>query len=352
MRRISKPKLSLIVPLASLVVAWAFMAGGMFASLFERDYVEYEIDGTLKNPDYVNTTIHWSAYLFLLAVACVALGALWGQRTALRLRRELGEEHALARASHRFNNLLLWIGIGLGVVFVFGNFLSAFNDFTGRNASLLARILGVYVPIVLATALVILVILRAFVFRADALPQDHEDEALKAAERTRRKNLGFGYAVPILTTAFAIVLGLLIYDATKTPLQTWVWVLIQAVVIFGIVAGTRFANRAKVGEQPTPRARAVFTSLAAGAANLNLVLSIAFAGVVSAIAIGSTGSAIDKLWNYGYGQGTGSFTTPTWQWYIEDLAPAKVLVLLVVIGTYLTITLRNRETYKPSTIAA
>lgn len=352
MRRISKPKLSLIVPLASLVAAWAFMAGGMYLSLLERDYVEYQPDGSLKNPDYINTTIHWSAYLFLLAVACIALGALWGQRTALRLRRELGEDHALARASHRFNNLLLWIGIGLGVIFVFGNFLSAFNDFSGRNASLLARILGVYVPIVLATALVILVILRAFVFRADALPQDHEDEALKAAERARRKNLGFGYAVPILTTAFAIVLGLLIYDATKTPLQTWVWVLIQAIVILGIIAGTRFANRAKVGEQPVPRPKAVFTSLAAGAANLNLVLSIAFAGVVSIIALASTGGAIDKLWDYGNGMSPGSLKAPTWQWYLEDLAPAKVLVLLVVIGTYLTITLRNRETDKPGTIAA
>lgn len=350
MKRITKPKLSLIVPLASLVLAWAFMATGMYLTYFERDYTEYEPDGSLKNPELVNATVQWSAYLFLAAITVICLGALWGQRTALRLRVELGAEHALSRASHRFNNLLLWIGLGLGIFFVLGNFLSAFVGFGARNYALLARILGVYLPIVLATALVIFVILRAFVFRADALQVDHQDEAQRAIERARRKNLGLGYAVPIITTAFAIVLGLLIYDATKTPLQTWVWVLIQAIVAFGIIAGTRFANRAKLGEQPTVKQKAVFASLAAGAANLNLVLSIAFAGVVSSIAIGSTGSAIDKLWIFSYGYGQGEPKPPTWKWFIEDLAPAKALVLLVVVGTYLTITLRNRES-KPTPIA-
>jgi hypothetical protein len=74
--------------------------------------------------------------------------------------------------------------------------------------------------------------------------------------------------------------------------------------------------------------------------------------VVSAIAIGSTGSAIDKLYNYGQYDDYGHSTTapevhaPSLQWFIEELAPAKVLMLLVVIGTYLTITLRNKETGK------
>jgi hypothetical protein len=93
----------------------------------------------------------------------------------------------------------------------------------------------------------------------------------------------------------------------------------------------------------------VFASLAAGAANLNLVLSIAFAAVVSAIAISSTGGAVEKLYNYGVYDQYGKTTTEphigavSWQWVVEELAPAKVLVLLVVIGTYLTITLRNRD---------
>ena len=350
MKKLSKPQLALLVPLASLVLAWAFMAAGMYASLFERDNTQYDEMGNPLFDAKQVYNVHWSAYLFLAAVAAISLGGLWGQRTSLRARVALGEVHGLARAVHRFNNLIIWIGLGLGVIFVFGNFMSAFSSYGGRSAALITRIAGVYVPIVLATALVVVVILRAFVFRADVLPTHEQDEVTKAAERSRRRNLGLGYAVPIMTTAFAIVLGLLIYDATGTALQTWVWVLIQAIVIGGIVAGTRFANRAKLGEAEVVKPRAVFASLAAGAANLNLVLSMAFAAVVSGIAIGSTGSAIDKLYNYGVYDQYGKTTTqpkvmgPTWQWFIEDLAPAKVLMLLVVIGTYLTITLRNKET--------
>lgn len=349
MKKLSKPQLALIIPLASLVLAWAFMALGMYAALFERENTQYDVNGNPILDPQLAYNIHWSAYLFLAAVSAVALGGLWGQRTSLRARVALGEEHRLARAVHRFNNLIIWIGLGLGVIFVFGNFMSAFNMFGGRNAALITRIAGVYLPIVLATALVVVVILRAFVFRADVLPDNEQDQATSDAERARRRNLGLGYAVPIMTTAFAIVLGLLIYDATGTALQTWVWVLIQAIVIAGIVAGTRFANRAKLGEAVIAKPRAVFASLAAGAANLNLVLSIAFAAVVSAIAISSTGGAIEKLYNYGVYDQYGKTTTEphigafSWQWLIEELAPAKVLMLLVVIGTYLTITLRNRE---------
>lgn len=334
--------MALIVPLASLVLAWGFMAGGMYGSLFERDYGYYGESTSVTN-------VNWSIYAFLAAIVALSLGSLWGQRTALRARHELGQDHGLSRAVHRFNNLVLWISLGLGVIFVFGNFMSAFSMFGGRNVVLISRILGVYLPIVLATALVVFVILRAFVFRADGFEIDPQDEAAKAAARVRRRNLGLGYAIPILTTAFAIVLGLLIFDATRTSLATWVWVFIQAIVIAGIVGGTRFANRAKLGEQPIIKPRAVFASLAAGASNLNLVLSIAFAAVVSIIAISSTASAIDKLYSYGqyddYGKPItdGAVSALTWRWLIEELAPAKVLVLLVVVGTYLTITLRNRD---------
>lgn len=347
MTKLSKPKLALLVPLAALVLAWVFLAGGMYGSLFERDY------GYLVYPA-ATAKINWSIYAFLAAITALSLGALWGQRTALRARHELGQEHGLSRAVHRFNNLLLWISLGMGVVFVFGNFMSAFSIFSDRKVDLTSRIFGVYLPIVLATGLVVLVILRAFVFRADGFEVDIQDELEKAAARTRRRNLGMGYAIPILTTAFAIVVGLLIYDATRTPLQTWVWVLIQAIVVAGIVLGTMFANRAKQGEVAVAKPRAVFASLAAGAANLNLVLSIAFGAVVSIIAIASTSGAIEKLYNYGQYDADGNATAdprvlaPTPQWFINELAPAKVLVLLVVIGTYLTITLRNKDAAEPA----
>ena len=350
MKKLSAPKIALIVPLGSLLTAWLLFTGALIQALYERDTYGYAqtVDGSYTQP--TQTFVNWSTYLFLAAIVAIAVGSLWGQQIALRARVALGQENGLARAAHRFTNLMVWIGLALGVIFVFGNFMSAFNDYSSRNAALYVRILGVYVPIVLATAMVVYVILRGFVFRADGENHDHEDELAKAAARARRRNLGLGYAVPILTTAFAIVLGLLIYDATKTALQTWVWVLIQAIVIGGIVAGTRFANRAKVGETVLTKPRAMFASLAAGASNLNFVLSIAFAGVVSIISVSSTAQAVDKLYNYGAFDVNGKPTTQagvmaiTGQWLWEELTPAFALVLLVIVGTYLTITLRNRST--------
>ncbi len=341
MKKLESAKLALIVPLAGVLVAWALMAAAMFVGLYERRY------GYASLPE--TQDVRWSIYLLLAAIAAIALGALWGQRKALLLRAEPATDNNLARAVHRFNNLVIWIGLGLGVVFAFGNFMSAFNQYNGRDAAILNRILGVYLPILLATALVVTVILRAFVFRTDGDEIDHEDEEAKAAARLRRRNLGLGYAIPILTTAFAIVVGLLIYDATGTNLQTWVWVFIQAIVIFGIVAGTRFANRARQGEVIVAKPRALFASLAAGAANLNFVLSLVFAGVVSIISVSSTAQAVDKLYSYEVYDAVGKITENaeiqpiTLDWLISELLPAKVLVLLVLVGTYLTITLRNRE---------
>ena len=40
---------------------------------------------------------------------------------------------------------------------------------------------------------------------------------------------------------------------------------------------------------------------------------------------------------------TRTISAPTWQWLIEELAPAKVLILIAIVGIYVTITERNKE---------
>ena len=35
-------------------------------------------------------------------------------------------------------------------------------------------------------------------------------------------------------------------------------------------------------------------------------------------------------------------SAPTWTWLIQELAPAKVLLLLAIVGIYVTITERNK----------
>jgi heme/copper-type cytochrome/quinol oxidase subunit 2 len=233
-----------------------------------------------------------------------------------------------------------------GAIFAIGNFLGAFNSYAGRSESAFLRIFSVYVPILLATGLVVYVLLAAFVFRHD---ESTNTDGVKQKMSEAQKALGLGYAVPILATAVAIIFGLGVYDVTRTNLQVWVWVIIIAIVAAGVVWGTRFAAKAKSAKAAPPKPR---TALAAGAANLNLVLSIIFGSVVTIMAFAFGTDAISKLQTWpqppinceGVDCATEPIITgPTWNWFIQELAPAKVLLLLAVVGIYVTITERNKE---------
>ena len=232
-----------------------------------------------------------------------------------------------------------------GAFFAIGNFLGAFNTYIDREENLAVRLFDVYIPILLATALVVFILLRAFVFRK---------QVIKGAKKTgmseSEKALGLGYAIPIIFTAIAIIFGLVVYDVTRTDLQVWVWVVIQVIIVSGILLGTRFSTKAKSARTETPRPR---PTLAAGAANLNFVLSIVFGVTVSIMSFAFGATAIEKLRVYP------PFEEPapgeefnqiwTWEvapltagWFIEQMLPAVVLLVLAAAGTYLSITERNK----------
>lgn len=346
MKNIELAKKAIALPLLGLMVAWVFFGLAQYFDLLQneamnRGQVTY-MDGT-EAPEYV----HASVYLFLIAISAFSLTALFGQAWAIKARIDKGETNSLARAAQRFATLCVVIGLAFGAIFAIGNFMSAFNRFGGSADDLLVRVFDVYLPIVLATALVVFVILRGFVFRQDM--HEIKDDSKKGLSDSQ-KALGLGYAVPILATAVAIIFGLVVYDVTRTELQVWIWVIIQLIVATGIVAGTRFAAKAKSAKSAAPKPR---TTLAAGAASLNFVLSIVFAGVVSIMSFVYLGTAISKLqhWNEGQWDKNGkvlveptTYLEPvTFKWAIEDLAPAKVLLVLAVVGIFVTITQRNKE---------
>ena len=125
--------------------------------------------------------------------------------------------------------------------------------------------------------------------------------------------------------------------------------IIIAIVAAGVAFGTRFAAKAKSAKPAAPKPR---TALAAGAANLNLVLSIVFGSVVTIMAFSFGSEAINKLRTWPavpidckdaecFSQPV--VNAPTWTWLIQELAPAKVLILLAIVGIYVTITERNKE---------
>lgn len=331
-------KLAILTPLIGLIVAWVFFSFAIYANLFV-----YPVYDSMGNYQGESQLIRPSTYLFLGAIVAFGLAALWGQRRALRNRELSAADDLLARAAHRFTNLTVIIALVAGAVYAIGNFLTAFNRFNSPQDDLLVRLFDVYVPILLATVLVVYILLRAFVFRKAQI-KGQKRQGLSESE----KALGLGYAIPIIFTAIAIIFGLVVYDVTRTDLQVWVWVVIQVIIALGVLLGTRFSAKAKTARAAAPRPR---QSLAAGAANLNFVLSIVFGAVVSIMAFAYGASAVEKLrvWPEYQDPKEGEFQSWVWQvmpfewgWFFEDMLPALVLLLLAVIGVYLFIVERNR----------
>lgn len=342
MNRIPLANRAIALPLIGLLAAWVSFMGAVLADLYVP-LPRYDVNGNTIEQQEV---FHIAPYLFLLGIAAVAITSLIAQGWAVRARQESKDKSSLARAAQRFTTLGIVIGLAAGAIFAIGNFMGAFNSYAGRAENALLRIFSVYVPIILATALVVYVLLAAFVFRHDDAPNT---DGAKRKMSDAQKALGLGYAIPILATAVAIIFGLGVYDVTRTNLQVWVWVIIIAIVAAGVVFGTRFAAKAKSAKPAAPKPR---TALAAGAANLNLVLSIIFGSVVTIMAFSFGSEAISKLRNWSVPAPDCKFTEcnsvatlnpPTWEWLIQEIAPAKVLLLLAIVGIYVTITERNKE---------
>ena len=343
MKKLTGVQKAIVLPLLGEIWAWLFFVGALYANQ-RQNHVDYSVTKypSVPTPEIV----HIGTYLFLIAIAGFAFAALGGQNLAIQSRREHGDQHPMSRAAQRFATLAVVLALVFGAIYAIGNFMSAFGYQASQAENPLIRFMDVYLPILLATGLVVFVILRAFVFRDG----EHADEVKDKRGLTEtQKALGLGYAMPIVTTAIAIIIGLIVYDVTKTTLQVWVWVVIQVIVVGGVIQGTRFAAKAKQGTPRPPRER---RALAAGAAGLNFVLSIVFGGVVSIMAFSYGGTAIDKLTRYPefdqngnvIGSDQVTLDSISLSWVVNDLLPALVLLAVAVVGVYWTIVARNTET--------
>jgi hypothetical protein len=333
-------KLAILSPLVGLIGGWKLFMFAIYAGLFV--YPIYDAQGMYQGDEQI---IRPSTYLYLSGIVLFGLLALYGQRLALRARELAGIDDSLARAAHRFTNFAVIVALVAGSIFAIGNFLGAFNTYIDREENLTVRLFDVYVPILLATGLVVYILLRAFVFRKQVV-KGAKKEGMSESE----KALGLGYAVPIIFTAIAIIFGLVVYDVTRTDLEVWVWVIIQVIIVSGILLGTRFSAKAKSAKPAAPRAR---PTLAAGASNLNFVLSIVFGVSVSFMSFTFGAMAIETLRVYPpYTEpAPGEEFTEVWSWtvapisvswFVEQMLPAIVLLVLAAAGTYLTITERNK----------
>jgi len=333
-------KQAIITPLIGLVVGWTLFMFAIYSDLYV--FPIYDSEGMYLGETQI---VQISTYLYLVGIVVFGLLALRGQQMSLHARELAGLDAPLPRAAHRFTNLTVVISLVGGSIYAIGNFLNAFNSFGQENVNLLVRLFDVYVPIVLATILVIYILLRAFVYRKQTVKQTK-----KQGMSDSEKALGLGYAIPILFTAVAIIFGLVVYDITRTDLQVWVWVVIQVIIALGILLGTRFSSKAKAAKAAPPRVR---QTLAAGAANLNFVLSIVFGATVSIMSFTFGAGAIESLriWPEYIEPAEGEefvfdpgweIAPFEWSWFFESMVPALVLLLIAAVGIYLFITERNQ----------
>jgi hypothetical protein len=289
----SPSRIGVLTILGSAVVSWSLFMIGIYTELFVTQ--EYNDAG-----EWIGQipSVSPSTYLFFAATTVFALASVFAQRLAISERVKHGVGDRPSRAAHRFATLSIIVGLAIAAILGVSVFLEGFSGNREVVQPLSTRTLDTYLPIVLYTALLVTVLLAAFVFRSDTLPKssdrvpddaiDHDEPAGSGSQR----DLGTAYAVPIVLTAVALIFGLVVYDVTGTSLDVWIWVIIQLVIASGIVVGTVFGERA-VAQGPTSQSsRSRVTRAARG---LNFVLSIVFGGVVTSMAFGYGGSAIDDL---------------------------------------------------------
>lgn len=296
-RRAAMRALALVMGAAA--VGWLLFMAGQYLELARFT----AIDWTYDQPEQVNYT----QFLTVAAIAVPGLGALLAKRRLAALRAESSPRSRLVDSVSHFTSVMLILVSALAAFAVFATFMGGF--FSGATESVpLARTVNLYLPIVLYIALVVVLILAGFVFMPPVARRAHGLEGAEAASAAlaasvpasapepaaaepmapRQRTVAFAYATPIVAAAVALLLGLIVYDATRTALQVWIWVVICAIVGAGVLAGAVLAERSAGRGAPD-------APIVVGAKNLAFALSIVFAFVVACMSLGYGSSAVQQL---------------------------------------------------------
>lgn len=295
------------LPLVAAIVSWGLFLSAQYSDLL------LSVQGSNEYDPSAPEVVRPSVWLTLAAVAVFGITALVAQRRAIAARAALGPDHELARAAHRFTTLAVILALAGTTIVGIGTFFSGFIMRTGGEVDPVVRIANAYAPIVVATALLVVLLLGAFVFRRAAVPAspaDGDDAADARAEHPLsalaarlggRAALGLAYATPIVLGALGFIIGLIVFDVTGTAPEAWVWVIIQALIGAGIVAGTVLARAARDAAEAAPALSpaadgpALSPGAVRGARALALVLSIVFGVVVTSMSLAYGATAISRL---------------------------------------------------------
>jgi len=319
-----KLRINIVLPLLGVLIAWVAM---VLASVFDLpwDYGQY--------PE-----VKASTYVVLAGLTVGSALCLWAFKRSDSVHA--AGETPLVRAEYRFNGLMIVIAMVFMAIFALATFMNSFGN-TSLAVTPLGRFVGTYLPIILAAGIEVFLLLQSTLYRKSSPVAGAEGKGLSATQ----KALAIGYTLPILGTALAVIVGLIVFDIQGQQLETWSWVVIQAIIGTSIVLGTRFAAKARSAK---PVVRAPRVAGAAGAVTLNYVLSLVFAGVVSIMSFSFATDAVNRLKTNDYCGDTResckwNYAEMDASWFMTKMLPAFLLLVLVEVAVYLVITSRNKE---------
>jgi uncharacterized protein with PQ loop repeat len=316
---------------ALVLVGLTFMWFGMVIA----NYI-----GLLENPirdQYGNLTsgtdsiLKVSTYVFLLSLLGLAFFSAWAYRKA---DVQLAAKTEGSLPVFRFTTVGVIVSLVSLALFAIICFFASFNSYQFGDGPV-QQFLGVYLPILLAAAGCIYVLLAATVYRKSNVPSS----SLTAEERKTKREAALAFIYPILGTTLALIIGLVVYQARRENPQVWVWVLILAIVGSSIVTGMIYAARTKA-HATKPSAKPVRVQGTA-ALNLNLVLVVLFIVVVTVMSFTFGISAVHELdVRYDY-MGAGKMQPITFNWFMKSMLPAMLILALVDVSAYIAVRIRS-----------
>ena len=323
-------KTAIAFVIVGIDIAWLGMILANYAQLHEA--TDYTSTGTLLRG--IDSLTKPSTYIFLIALAGFALFSGLAYRMA---------DHQVVKKTKgslpvfRFASVAVIVALVSLAIFAISAFFASFNVY-GPTKGIGDQLLGVYLPIVLAAAICVVLLLSATVYRKS---EAKVEEVSKEQKRAKRE-AALAFVYPIVGTTIALLIGLTVYSARRENPQVWIWVLILAIVGGSIAMGTIYAARTKTS---APKSRAVAPKKTGSAAlSLNFVLVVIFVVVVTLMSFTFGIAAIQELGIYQIYSGNGGeyvLQDPDLKWFIKSMLPAIVILGITNVTTSIAVRIRS-----------
>ena len=310
-------KTSTVFVLLGLTLAWF---GFMIAN-----YV-----GILERHSYFDPSLtRGTTYVFLAALATLAgFSGLAYRKTDV----EVAKKTPGALPVFRFATVGVVFSLVSLVIFALCAFSASFNVFGGPT-TVVDQLTGVYIPIILAAAICVFLLLSATVYRKSEVVAGTVTPEQKRAKR----EAALAFVYPIVGTTLALLIGITVYQSNRGN-PPWVWVLILAIVGGSIATGSIYAARTRAhGASQTKPKKVSGTA----ALSLNFVLVVIFVVVVTFISFIFGFSAITSLESLGGWFGKEPVDAITLGWFINSMLPAILILGLVDVTAYIAVRIRS-----------